>query len=156
MPTVTKRAPLTDEAAAREILGIAEPPVARFRLLSEGIKPYNRLNLLAEDITGDKGCVACGNCVDSCPVLRREPERLAETDSRTSMALETSVADACEKCYACVLACPQVETKYKDFIVDEVIREVIPQNRVLRLLDNYLMVVVALIIGIVIGIFMSI
>lgn len=155
MPTVRNQPVLEDEAAVREILNIVEPPVARFRLLSEGVKPYNRLNLLVEDVCGDKGCLACGNCVDSCPVLRKEPERLESTDSRTSMALETTVAEACEQCYGCVLACPQVETKYKDFIVDNVIREVIPQNKVLRLIDNYLMVIVAIVFGIVIGLFLA-
>jgi ferredoxin len=130
------------------------PPVARCRLLSEGIKPYHRLALAEVDLAGDKGCLACGNCVDSCPVLRREPERLAKTEQRTSMALESIVAEACEKCYACVLACPQVETAIKDYVVDTRLPEVIGSSKTMTFLDKYLMAVVALALGVLLGLFL--
>ena len=93
------------------ILDIKEPPVARCRLLSNGIEPYHRL-YLPDDVTiaGDKACLGCGNCIDSCPILRREPDRRDQTVQRTSMALEILVAEDCEQCYACVLSCPQVDT----------------------------------------------
>lgn len=70
------------------ILDIKEPPVARCRLLSRGIEPYHRLYLPENSIIdGDRACIACGNCIDSCPVLRREPDRRARTVQRTSFAL---------------------------------------------------------------------
>ena len=136
------------------IIKVKEPPVARCRLLSRGLEPYHRL-FVVEDISGDKGCLACGNCVDSCPVLRREPERLQKTEQRTSMALESIVGEDCEQCYSCVLACPQVDTAIKDYIVDEVVPEGIPQLEKIRLLDNYFMVIAALIFGIIIGVFLT-
>lgn len=138
------------------ILAIKEPPVARCRLLSKGMEPYHRLIVDGDsELAGDKACVACGNCVDSCPVLRREPERRLKTVQRTSFSLENTVAEDCEQCYACILSCPQVDTNIKDYIVDEKVVEVIPQSRITRLLDNYLMVVVALIFGIIIGVFLT-
>jgi len=138
------------------VLDIKEPPVARCRLLSRGIEPYHRL-YLPEDIQieGDRACIACGNCIDSCPVLRREPDRRERTVQRTSFALEVLVAEDCEQCYACILACPQVDTAIKDYVVEDRVVEVIPQTKKLKLLDNYFMVIVALIIGIVIGIFIT-
>lgn len=138
------------------VLDIKEPPVARCRLLSNGIEPYHRLYLLnGAEIDGDKACIACGNCIDSCPVLRREPDRRSRTIQRTSMALEILVAEDCEQCYACVLACPQVDTAIKDYVVEERVVEVIPQLKKIRLLDNYFMVIVALLLGIIIGIFIT-
>ena len=138
------------------ILDIKEPPVARCRLMSNGIEPYNRLYLPeSEDITGDKACIGCGNCVDSCPILRREPERRSQTIQRTSMALEIIVAEDCEQCYACSLSCPQVDTALKDFIVEEKVVEVIPQSEKIKFLDNYFTMFIALLIGIVIGIFIT-
>jgi len=138
------------------VLDIKEPPVARCRLLSNGIEPYHRL-YLQEGITidGDRACIGCGNCIDSCPVLRRDPDRRGKTIQRTSMALEILVAEDCEQCYACVLSCPQVDTALKDFVVEDREVEVIPQSKKMRLLDNYFMVIVALILGIVIGIFIT-
>lgn len=138
------------------ILDVKEPPVARCRLMSNGIEPYHRL-YIDEGISldGDKACVACGNCIDSCPVLRRDAERRAKTVQRTSMALEILVAEDCEQCYACLLSCPQVDTGLKDYVVEERVVEVIPQSKTMRLLDNYFMVIVALILGIVIGIFIT-
>ena len=138
------------------VLDIKEPPVARCRLLSEGIEPYHRLYLEnGAEIEGDKACIACGNCIDSCPVLRREPDRRARTIQRTSFSLEILVAEDCEQCYACVLACPQVDTAIKDYVVEDRIVEVIPQITKLKVLDNYFMVIVALLLGIIIGIFIT-
>ncbi len=138
------------------ILDIKEPPVARCRLLSNGIEPYHRLYLGGEtSIDGDRACIGCGNCIDSCPILRREPDRRARTVQRTSFALEALVAEDCEQCYACVLSCPQVDTAIKDYVVEDRVVEVIPQSKKIRFLDNYFMVIVALVLGIIIGIFIT-
>jgi ferredoxin len=139
------------------ILDTKEPPVARFRLLSKGIEPYHRLDIKDEDsdITGDKACIACGNCIDSCPILRKHPELFDKTEQRTSFALEACVGDECEQCYSCVLACPQVDTVYKDYIVDEVIPETIQPAPGLTSLDSYFAALIALIVGIVIGVFIA-
>ena len=138
------------------VLDIKEPPVARCRLLSNGIEPYHRLYLQnGATIDNDKACIACGNCLDSCPILRREPNRRQKTIQRTSFALEIIVGEDCEQCYACALACPQVDTALKDYIVEDRVEEVIPQITKMRLLDNYFMVIVALMLGIVIGIFLT-
>lgn len=139
------------------ILSTKEPPVARFRLLSRGMEPYHRLYIKDPDIeiTGDKGCLACGNCVDSCPVLRKDPSRLEKTEQRTSFALEACVGEDCEQCYSCVLACPQVDTAYKDYIVDEVVPETIQPAPRITALDNYFMALIALILGVVIGVFVA-
>jgi ferredoxin len=139
------------------ILNTKEPPVARFRLLSKGMEPYHRLFIKdpSSDVTGDKGCLACGNCIDSCPVLRKDPSRLQKTEQRTSFALEACVGEDCEQCYSCVLACPQVDTAYKDYIVDEVVPETIQPAPRITALDNYFMALMALIIGVVIGVFVA-
>ncbi|MBI5571591.1 MAG: hypothetical protein HY914_16740 [Desulfomonile tiedjei] len=139
------------------LLKTKEPPVARFRLLSKGMEPYHRLYIRdAEfDVVGDKACLACGNCIDSCPVLRRDPKRFEQTEQRTSFALESCVGEDCEQCYSCVLACPQVDTAYKDYIVDEVIPETIQPAPRITSLDNYFMALIALIIGMVIGVFLA-
>jgi len=159
MASITERNQPLDEPrrlTIDQVLAIKEPPVARCRMLSRGMEPYHRLNLLpGEEIAGDRACLACGNCIDSCPVLRREPERLAVSDRRTSFCLETTVGEDCEQCYACVLSCPQVDTELKDYVVDEKIPETIPQNPLLRRFDNYFMVIAALVFGIVLGIFIA-
>ncbi|MDQ7781663.1 MAG: hypothetical protein RDU20_02210 [Desulfomonilaceae bacterium] len=158
MPTTrdqTKDKP--NKEIADYILSQKEPPVARFRLLSKGMEPYHRLYILDpdSDVTGDKGCLACGNCIDSCPVLRKDPARFEKTEQRTSFALEACVGEDCEQCYSCVLACPQVDTAYKDYIVDEVVPETIEPAPRITSLDNYFMAIVALILGVVIGIFIA-
>ena len=145
----------SEKKLVKRILTVKEPPVARCRLISSGLEPYHRLFIVDQEVSGDKGCVACGNCVDSCPVLRREPDRLEKTEQRTSMALESVVGEDCEQCYSCVLACPQIDTNIKDYIVDEVVPEGIPQIEKIRLLDNYFMVLVAIIFGIIIGVFLT-
>lgn len=139
------------------ILNTKEPPVARFRLLSRGMEPYHRLYIAdaTNEITGDKGCLACGNCIDSCPVLRKDPNRFDKTEQRTSFALEACVGEDCEQCYSCVLACPQVDTAYKDYIVDEVVPETIQPAPRITALDNYFMAIIALILGVVIGVFIA-
>ncbi len=139
------------------ILKTKEPPVARFRLLSGGMEPYHRLDIKDENsvITGDKGCLACGNCIDSCPVLRKYPERFQLTEQRTSFALEACVGEDCEQCYSCILACPQVDTAYKDYIVDEVAPETIQPAPRITSLDSYFMAIIALVMGIMIGVFIA-
>jgi ferredoxin len=137
------------------ILDIKEPPVARCRLLSKGIEPYHRLNITHDVLDGDCACIACGNCIDSCPVLRREPGRREQTVQRTSFALESLVGEDCEQCYSCVLACPQVDTNIKDHIVDERAVEVIPESKKLIRWDPYIMTIVALVFGIIIGVFIA-
>jgi ferredoxin len=150
-----RQKPKTEPILVR-ILGIKEPPVARCRLLSRGLEPYHRLGSIGLEAAWDKGCLACGNCIDSCPVLRRESDRFGKTDQRTSMALEAIVGEDCEQCYSCILACPQVDTDIKDYIVDDYVVEVIPQSRKLQtLLDHYLLIPVALLIGIVLGLFIA-
>jgi len=159
MASITELSPPLGAGKKRtidQLLEIKEPPVARCRMLSRGMEPYHRLYLPGGDeVAGDKACLACGNCVDSCPVLRREPDRLGATDRRTSFSLETIVAEDCELCFSCILACPQVDTEIKDYIVDEKIPETIPQSETLRRFDNYFMVVAALIFGIILGIFIA-
>jgi len=105
------------ETILNKILNISSPPVARCRLLSSGFNPSHALNI-AEDIAGHKECLGCGNCVDICPFLFREPSRREKTEQRTSMALETTVGADCDQCDACVLACPQVDTTIKNYIVN--------------------------------------
>jgi len=98
------------------ILDISEPPVARCRLLSSGFGPSYTLKTEAE-LTGTRACLGCGNCVDICSLLAREPARLQKTAQRTSLALETMVGTDCDRCYACVMSCPQVDTSIKHYIV---------------------------------------
>lgn len=116
MPTT----PQTDIAAVRRvlerILDTSEPPVARCRLLSSGFGPSHTLKTEAE-LTGSRACLGCGNCVDICSLLAREPARLHKTPQRTSLALETLVGTDCDRCYACVMSCPQVDTTLKHYIV---------------------------------------
>jgi len=158
MPTTRDESKdMINKEMADYILKVKEPPVARFRLLSRGVEPCHRLYIKDpdSDVVGDKACLACGNCIDSCPVLRREPERFDKTEQRTSFALEACVGEDCEQCYSCVLACPQVDTAYKDYIVDEVIPETIQPAPRITSLDNYFMALMALILGIVIGVFVA-
>ena len=159
MPYITKKEEELDAPKIQvlnTVLDIKEPPVARCRLLSNGMEPYNRLYLTNDVVVdGDKACIACGNCIDSCPVLRREPDRRAKTIQRTSFALEILVAEDCEQCYACILSCPQVDTAIKDYVVEDRVVEVIPQLKKIKFLDNYFMVIVALLLGVIIGIFIT-
>jgi ferredoxin len=99
------------------VLDESRPPVGRCRLLSSGLAPYHTLNL-AEDIAGFKGCLGCGNCVDVCPVIAREPRRQQRTPQKTSLALEALVGEDCDRCDNCVLVCPQVDTTIKRYVVN--------------------------------------
>ncbi|MBI2859946.1 MAG: 4Fe-4S dicluster domain-containing protein [Chloroflexi bacterium] len=105
------------------VLNTKSPPVGRCRLLSSGFSPAHALNI-TEDISGHKECLGCGNCVDICPVLLREPSRRDMTEQRTSMALESMVGEDCDQCGACVLACPQVDTTIKYYLVNRRMVEV--------------------------------
>jgi len=117
MPLRVQTDPKDIEGPLNELLNIQLPPVAKCRLLSSGFSPGHTLHI-TEDLSGIKACLACGNCIDVCPVLAREPRRRDQTEQRTSMALETLVGEDCDKCFACVLACPQVDTTIKHYIVN--------------------------------------
>lgn len=105
------------EPILHEILSIISPPVARCRLLSSGLSANHALEV-TEDLTGVKACLGCGNCIDFCPVLAREPRRREKTEQRTSMALENLVGEDCDRCYSCVMVCPQVDTTIKHYVVN--------------------------------------
>lgn len=123
MPLYEQRDVAEIEGILNKILNINSPPVARCRLLSTGFNPGHALNI-AEDISGHKECIGCGNCIDICPILFREPSRRNKTEQRTSMALESIVGEDCDLCDACVLACPQVDTTIKNYIVNHRMIEV--------------------------------
>ena len=111
------------EGILNEVLNTKTPPVGRCRLLSSGFSPTHALNI-SEDIVGHKECLGCGNCIDICPVLLREPSRRDKTEQRTSMALESLVGSDCDLCDACVMVCPQVDTTIKNYIVNHRMVEV--------------------------------
>jgi cytochrome b subunit of formate dehydrogenase len=104
----------TEVNALSSILDETECPVARMRLFSEGINENNRLFMPAK-VEGDQGCLACGNCVDSCPVVREDHRFVLVQNQRTSMSLENMVGAACRRCYKCVIACPQVSKSIKEY-----------------------------------------
>ena len=89
-------------------------PVARMRLFSGGINTNTRL-LQHEAAIGDRACLACGNCVDACPVVADTHRFVFIQNQRTFMALENMVADECRRCYRCIQACPQVAREVKDY-----------------------------------------
>ena len=105
------------------ILNTKSPPVGRCRLLSSGFNPGHALNI-AENISGHKECIGCGNCLDICPILSRESSRRERTEQRSSMALESIVGEDCDQCDACILVCPQVDTTIKDYVVNRRMVEV--------------------------------
>jgi ferredoxin len=123
MPLREQRDVTEIEGVLNKILNINSPPVARCRLLSTGFNPGHALNI-TENIGGHKECIGCGNCIDICPILFREPSRRNKTEQRTSMALESIVGVDCDQCDACVLACPQVDTTIKNYIVNHRMIEV--------------------------------
>jgi len=96
------------------LLDETECPVARMRLFSEGINTNARL-FNPDDVLGDRACIACGNCVDSCPVVKEKYGFVFLQNQRTSMALETMVGNECRRCYKCVNACPQVTKSIKEY-----------------------------------------
>ena len=89
-------------------------PVARIRLFSRGVHLNTRL-VEYEKVTRDKGCLACGNCVDSCPVVREKTRFEFRQNKRTSMSLENIVGEECRRCYRCVRGCPQVDIETKEY-----------------------------------------
>ena len=123
MPLRIQRDVSEIEGVLNEILNTKSPPVGRCRLLSSGFIPGHALNI-EEDIGGHKECLACGNCVDICPFLFREPNRREKTEQRTSMALESTVGEDCDQCGACILVCPQVDTTIKNYVVNRRLVEV--------------------------------
>lgn len=116
MPLRVQTDPKRIEPILRLILAQPYPPVARCRLLSSGFGPSHMLKV-TEELTGTKACLGCGCCMDACPVLARDPKRRLRTESRTSMALETLVGEDCDRCANCALACPQVDSTIKHFLV---------------------------------------
>jgi NAD-dependent dihydropyrimidine dehydrogenase PreA subunit len=116
MPLRIQTDPLRVQAILKVILAQPRPPVARCRLLSSGFGPSYMFKI-DDDITGTKACLGCGCCMDACPVLARDPKRRLHTDARTSLALETLVAEDCDRCGNCVLACPQVDPTIKHYLV---------------------------------------
>ncbi|QJW47247.1 4Fe-4S dicluster domain-containing protein [bacterium BFN5] len=94
------------------LLDTAWSPVAKMRLLSGGISPNNLLDG-SDEIVGQKACIACGNCVDACPVVLRELDCVQTQTNRNSLYLETIVDDKCLRCYQCIQACPQVDRAIK-------------------------------------------
>ena len=123
MPLPEQRDVREIEAVLNTVLGTRMPPVARCRMLSSGFGTTHALNI-AESLRGHKECLGCGNCVDICPFLAREPSRRDKTAQRTSMALESTVGEDCDLCNACVLVCPQVDTTIKHYVVNHRMVEV--------------------------------
>ncbi|UCC90330.1 MAG: 4Fe-4S dicluster domain-containing protein [Dehalococcoidia bacterium] len=123
MPLRIQRDVREIEGILNEILNTKSPPVARCRLLSSGFNPGHALNI-TEDISEHKECLGCGNCIDICPFLFREPSRREKTEQRTSMALESIVGEDCDQCDACILVCPQVDTTIKNYVVNRRMVEV--------------------------------
>ena len=101
-----------DRKIISTILDTAWSPVAKLRLLSAGISP-NHLLENTDGIVGQKACIACGNCIDACPVVLRERDDIDLQIHRTSLHLETIVDNSCLRCYACIKACPQVDRSLK-------------------------------------------
>ena len=123
MPLRTQTDVREIEGILNKILNTKSPPVGRCRLLSSGFNPAHALNI-AEDISGHKECIGCGNCLDICPFLFREPSRREKTEQRTSMALESIVGEDCDQCDACILVCPQVDTTIKNYVINRRMVEV--------------------------------
>jgi ferredoxin len=116
MPLRTQTDPRKIERILKIVFSQPRPPVARCRLLSSGFGPSYMLKT-SDDLTGSKACLGCGNCLDACPVLARDPKRKLLTEARTSLALETLVGEDCDRCGNCALACPQVDTTIKHYLV---------------------------------------
>ena len=123
MPLRIQRDVTEIEGILNKILNTHSPPVGRCRLLSSGFGSAYALNI-TEDVIGHKECLGCGNCVDICPFLYREPYRRDKTEQRTSMALESTVGEDCDQCGACILVCPQVDTTIKNYVVNHRMVEV--------------------------------
>jgi formate dehydrogenase subunit gamma len=96
-----------------DILDRVHPPVARCRIISNGLAPNHTLQT-ADDLSGTRACLSCGNCVDACPVVASKPAGTMFV--RTSMLLEHVVSEECRRCFQCVAACPQVHRPLKDYV----------------------------------------
>ncbi|MBI4278139.1 MAG: cytochrome b/b6 domain-containing protein [Armatimonadetes bacterium] len=94
-----------------EILDRTHPPVGLLRVMSRGMSGANTFRDRGA-VAGSQACVACGNCVDVCPVLADRGPRLDVM--RTSMSLENLVGADCLRCFRCIAACPQVDPELKD------------------------------------------
>lgn len=116
MPQRQQTDPFSIQSLLRIIFEQPRPPVARCRLLSSGFGASHMLKV-TENLAGTKACLGCGCCMDVCPVLARDHKRRLRCEARSSMALETLVADDCDRCGNCVLACPQVDPTIKHFLV---------------------------------------
>jgi ferredoxin len=108
--------PAKIQAILRIIFSQPRPPVARCRLLSGGMGPAYMLKT-ESNLVGQKACLGCGCCMDACPLLARDPKRRMRMAVRSSMALETLVAEDCDRCGNCALVCPQVDPSIKQFLV---------------------------------------
>ena len=88
-------------------------------LSGRGLSVDHKLDVM-ENVIGTKTCLGCGNCNDVCPVIGREPARRKRTEERSSMVLETILVgpEECDRCYSCVLACPQVDISIKQYVVN--------------------------------------
>ena len=95
------------------ILDEALTPVARMRLFSDGVNQNTRI-FQHETVIGDRACLACGNCVDACPVVKDKQRFVFIQNQRTSMALENIVGLECRRCFNCIQSCPQVSKINKD------------------------------------------
>lgn len=95
------------------VLNRVHPPVARFRIVSGGLAPNHTLKT-DEDLSGTRACLACGNCVDACPVVASKS--VGTMFVRTSMLLEHVVGEECRRCFRCVASCPQVSRPLKDYV----------------------------------------
>jgi len=116
MPTRVQTDPIKVQKILKLIFSQSRPPVARCRLVSSGMGPAHMLKV-SDDIVGSKACIGCGCCMDACPVLARYARRRQRSDVRSSMALETLVAEDCDRCGNCALACPQVDPTIKHYLV---------------------------------------
>lgn len=108
----------------KDILDTASSPVAKMRLYSTGVAPNNLLDN-AEAIAGQKACLACGNCIDACPVVLREVDKIDFQADRNSLHLEEVVGDSCIRCYNCVKSCPQVDRPIKMLAIKSRLPEIV-------------------------------
>jgi ferredoxin len=122
MPLRIQTDPTRIQSILEIIISLNRPPVARCRLLSSGFGPSHMLNT-SDNLSGTKACLGCGCCMDSCPILVREPKRRLRMEARTSMALETLVGEDCDRCGNCALACPQVDPTIKHYLVQTLLAE---------------------------------
>ena len=104
-------------------LDTAWSPVAKMRMMSDGISPNNLLTCEHDELVGQKACLACGNCIDACPVVLREEDTVDLQAHRNSLHLEEIVGESCLRCYQCVQVCPQVDRTVKNYVTRHRITE---------------------------------